>query len=228
MLTVQETISTQNSNVQAWLRNFLLKEYAFFEHSLQLKSRVVILVAVFVLLPSFIFPLWRMTFTSNQYPDGLRLAIYAHQLEGAKTSGRDDLREINSLNHYIGMRPLLEHEFSEFTWLPFAIGVLILLSLRAIVIGKMSKLVDVFALFTWFGLYSFWGFYHRLYDYGHKLDPQAAIKVPPFTPPLIGTEQVGNFTVVSTPDIASFALITFGVLLFVAIWLSRKVEAEAS
>ncbi|MBL8203456.1 MAG: hypothetical protein JNM09_04445 [Blastocatellia bacterium] len=200
----------------------MLKEYEFFEHSLSLKSRVVILLAVVVLIPAFLFPLWRMSFFSNQYPDGLKLTIYAYQLDGAKTSNRDDLREINALNHYIGMRPLLESEFSEFIWLPFAIGGLMILALRAMVLGKMSKLVDVFVLFTWFGLYSFWSFYHRMYLYGHNLDPQAAIKVEPFTPPLLGTEIVGNFTVYSYPDIASFALIAFGLLMFLAIWLSRK------
>lgn len=220
MSTAQESIIAPTS--KSWLGNFLLKEYEFFEHSLTLRSRIVILLAILILIPAFIFPLWRMTFTSNQYPDGLRLTIYAHQLEGAKTASRDDLREINSLNHYIGMRPLLESEFSEFTWLPFAIGALMILALRALVMGKMSKLVDVFVLFTWFGLYSFWSFYHRMYTYGHNLDPQAAIKVQPFTPPLLGTEQVGNFTVNSYPDMASFALIGFGLLMLVAILLSRE------
>ena len=220
MSTAQESIVAPAS--KSWLSQLLLKEYEFFEHSLTLKSRVVILLGTLVLLPAFIFPLWRMTFFSNQYTDGLRLTIYAYQLEGAKTSNRDDLREINSLNHYIGMRPLLESEFSEFTWLPFAIGGLMILALRALVMGKMSKLVDVFVLFTWFGLYSFWSFYHRMYTYGHNLDPQAAIKVPPFTPPLLGTEQVGNFTVNSYPDMASFSLIGFGLLMAVAIFLSRK------
>lgn len=222
MSTAQESISLQKAKSKSWIKRFLLKEYEFFEHSLTLKSRVVILLAVVVLIPAFLFPLWRMSFYSNQYPDGLKLTIYAYQLEGAKTSNRDDLREINSLNHYIGMRPLLESEFSEFTWLPFAIGGLMILALRAMVVGKMSKLVDVFVLFTWFGLYSFWSFYHRMYLYGHNLDPQAAIKVEPFTPPLLGTEIVGNFTVYSYPDIASFALIAFGLLMFVAIWFSRK------
>ncbi len=222
MSTAQESISLQKADSKSWIKRFLLKEYEFFEHSLTLKSRVVILLAVVVLIPAFLFPLWRMSFYSNQYPDGLKLTIYAYQLEGAKTSNRDDLREINSLNHYIGMRPLLESEFSEFTWLPFAIGGLMILALRAMVLGKMSKLVDVFVLFTWFGLYSFWSFYHRMYLYGHNLDPQAAIKVEPFTPPMLGTEIVGNFTVYSYPDIASFALIAFGLLMFVAIWFSRK------
>jgi hypothetical protein len=222
MSTAQESITLSKTAPKSWLRQLLLKEYEFLEHSLTLKSRVVILLATVVLIPAFMFPLWRMTFFSNQYTDGLRLTIYAYQLEGAKTSNRDDLREINSLNHYIGMKPLLESEFSEFVWLPFAIGGLMILALRAMVLGKMSKLVDVFVLFAWFGIYSFWSFYHRMYLYGHNLDPQAAIKVEPFTPPLFGTEVVGNFTVYSYPDVASFALIAFGLLLGLAIWLSRK------
>jgi copper chaperone NosL len=222
MSTAQESLNLPKAASKSWLSQLLLKEYEFFEHSLTLKSRVMILLAVVVLLPAFVFPLWRMSFYSNQYTDGLKLTIYAYQLEGAKTSVRDDLREINALNHYIGMRPLLESEFSEFIWLPFAIGGLMILALRAMVMGKMSKLVDVFVLFAWFGVYSFWSFYHRMYTYGHNLDPQAAIKVEPFTPPLLGTEVVGNFTVYSYPDVASFALIAFGLLLGLAIWLSRK------
>lgn len=204
------------------ISGWLTREVAFFDQSLSLRSRVAILIGVVALIPSLFFPLWHMTFRSNQYPDGLSLHIYASQLEGGKTPARDDLREINALNHYIGMRPLLESDFSEFTWLPFAIGGLALLALRAMVVGKMSSLIDVFVLFTYFGLYSFWSFYHRLYLYGHNLDPTAAIKVAPFTPPLIGSQVVGNFTVNSYPGGASYALVGFALMLSAAILLSWK------
>lgn len=197
---------------------------AFFDLPLNLKSRLLILIASILLLGSFHFPLWTMTFTSNQYLDGLALQIYPHQLEGGKTPNRDDLREINSLNHYIGMRPLLESDFSEFTWLPFVLGILTILSLRAMVIGKMAGLVDVFVLFSYFGLFSFWSFYHRLYTYGHNLDPLAAIKVQPFTPPLFGMKQIANFTIYSLPATGSFMLVGYSLLLLLAIFLSRKPE----
>src|SRR6266542_677711 len=124
------------------MSDFLEKETTFFELPLTLKSRILILVAVIILVPSFFFPLWNMSFYSNQYTDGLVLHIYAYQLEGGKTANRDDLREINSLNHYIGMRPFLESDSSEFRWVPLAIGLLIILALRATFIGKMSNLVD--------------------------------------------------------------------------------------
>src|SRR5262249_5977336 len=90
---------------------------SFFDRALSLKSRLALLLAALILLPVYFFPLWNMTFRSNQYTDGLVLHIYAFELQGGKTPNRDDLREINSLNHYIGMRPLLESDFSEFVWL---------------------------------------------------------------------------------------------------------------
>ena len=204
------------------MSTFLEKETTFFELPLTLVSRILILVAVLVVVPSFFRPLWNMSFYSNQYTDGLVLHIYSYQLEGGKTPNRDDLREINSLNHYIGMRPLLESDFSEFTWVPLVVGLLMILALRAMVLGKMSNLVDVFVLFTYFGLFSMWSFYHRLYMYGHNLDPTASIKVPPFTPPLFGTKEIANFTVNSFPGLASYCLFAFALLLLVAILLSAK------
>jgi hypothetical protein len=204
------------------MSSFLEKETTFFEQPLTLKSRILILVAVVVLLPTFFFPLWNMSFYSNQYTDGLVLHIYSYQLEGGKTPNRDDLREINSLNHYIGMRPLLESDFSEFTWVPLVIGLLMILALRAMVLGKMSNLVDVFVLFTYFGLFSLWSFYHRLNMYGHNLDPTASIKVQPFTPPIFGSKQIANFMVNSCPGFASYALFAFALLLLVAILLSAR------
>jgi hypothetical protein len=221
MTTDESRLNTPGS---PWYKRLLSEEFEFLEQPLPLGSRLIAVAAAAMLIIVFLFPLWNMTFYSNQYTDGLVLNIYAYHLEGGKTANRDDLREINSLNHYIGMRPLLESDFGEFVWLPFAIGGLMLLTLRAAVLGKMSKLVDVFVIFAYFSLYSFWSFYYRLYTYGHHLDPTAAIKVEPFTPPLFGTQVVGNFTVYSYPDIASFAFMAFGALLVAAIiwaWRSR-------
>jgi hypothetical protein len=220
-IEVIETIENFNGRPTG-LKKYLDHANTFFELPLTLRSRVFILLAVAVLLLAFLFPLWRMTFISNQYLDGLTLHIYAYQLKGGMTPNRDDLREINALNHYIGMRPLLESDFSEFVWIPFVVGILGVLALRAMVIGRMAGLVDVFVLFSYFGLFSLWSFYNKLYAYGHQLDPTAAIKVAPFTPPLFGQQVVGNFTVTSVPGAASFALFAFALLLALAIFFSRK------
>ena len=202
--------------------NWLQRGNRFFELPLQLRSRILVLVAAVLLVPSFLFPLYQMTLYSNQFPDGLVLKIYSYTLEGGQSSNRDDLREINSLNHYIGMRPLLESDFSEFKWLPFGLGAFVLLALRAIAFGKMSKLVDLVVLFLYFTLFSLWSFGHRLYQYGHVLDPTAAIKVAPFTPPLIGTQQIANFTVNNYPGPATYLITASLVLMIVALMMSAR------
>lgn len=204
------------------MQKYIDKATSFFETQIDLRSRIVILLAAVLLLPTFFLPLWNMTLYSNQFPDGLVLNIYSSKLEGGKTPNRDDLKEINSLNHYIGMRALKEDDFTEFKWIPFVIGGVILLSLRVVVLGKMSKLVDLFVLFTYFGLFSLWSFYHKLYLYGHELDPMAAVKVPPFTPPMFGHTTMANFEVYSYPDLGSYFMGAVPLLFIAAMWLSRK------
>ncbi len=204
------------------MQNLIKKATSFFETPIDMRSRAMVLVGALMLLPTFFLPLWNMTLYSNQFPDGLVLNIYSSKLEGGKTQDRDDLKEINSLNHYIGMRALQEDDFTEFKWIPFVIGGVMLLALRIIVLGKMSKLIDLFVLFTYFGLFSLWTFYHKLYLYGHNLDPTAAIKVPPFTPPMFGHKTMANFEVYNYPGVGSYFMAVFPILLLAAIWFSRK------
>lgn len=194
----------------------------FFDQTLSGRARVMVLIAAFLLIPTFLFPLWNMTLFSNQFPDGLDLHIYSYALAGGHTAARDDLREINTLNHYIGMRPLLESDFSEFTWLPLMIGIFFILALRAVVIGKMASLVDTGVLFLYASLFSLWSFYHRMYQYGHNLSPDAPVKVPPFMPPMLGSRQLANFQVECYPGLGSFFLIGFFVLLAVAAFLGWR------
>jgi hypothetical protein len=204
------------------MQKYIEKLNSFFDTSIDLRSRVLIFVTAVMLLPTYFLPLWKMTLYSNQFPEGLVLKIHSYKLAGGKSPYRDDLKEINTLNHYIGMRELHEDDFTEFKWIPFVIGGVILLALRVVVLGKMSKLVDLFVLFTYFGAFSLWSFYHKLYLYGHELDPTAAVKVAPFTPPIFGHNTLANFEVYSLPDAGTYFMIFMPPLLLAAMWLSRK------
>ncbi len=204
------------------MQKMLKRASAFFETPIDLRSRVLIVLAAVMVVPALMFPLWNMQLYSNQFPDGLSLNIYSYKLAGGLTPDRDDLREINSLNHYIGMRPLVEEDFTEFKWIPFLLGGMMLLALRVVVLGKMSKLVDLFVLFSYFGIFSLASFYRKLYLYGHQLDPTAAIKVPPFTPPMFGHTTMANFEVYSYPATGSWFMAVVPLLLLAAMWLSRQ------
>ncbi len=202
----------------------------FFGVVLDVRSRVVVIIAALALLLTYFLPLWSLTLYSNQFPEGLVLKIHGHKLEGDKSPSRDDLKEINALNHYIGMRALREEDFTEFRWIPFVIGGLILLALRVAVMGRMDQLVDLLVLFVYFGGFSLWSFYRKLYLYGHELDPTAAVKVPPFMPPLFGHQTLANFEVYSYPEPGSvvmvFSMLMLGLALVLALRAARKEEME--
>jgi hypothetical protein len=204
------------------MQSTLERANAFFERQLDLRSRGLVFLGAMMLIPTFLLPLWQMTLYSNQFPEGLRLNIHSYKLEGAQSQYRDDLKEINALNHYIGMRPLVEEDFTEFKWIPFVIGGAILLALRVIILGSMSKLVDLTVLFTYFGLFSLWSFQRKLYLYGHELDPTAAVTVEPFTPPIIGHQTLANFEVYSFPGAGSYFMALAPALFLLAMWLARK------
>ena len=176
--------------------------------------RLFLFAAFLLLIPTYLLPLWKLTMYAPQYPEGLRLSIHSYKLEGG--NGGQDVREINILNHYIGMKDLTTADFTEFKWIPFVVGMLALLFLRAVVHGKMSDLIDVSVLYLYFGLFSLWSFGFKLYSYGHSLAPTASVKVPPFMPPLFGHKKLANFDVYSYPAAGSYVLALVAVVLLVA------------
>jgi len=192
----------------------------FLERELDLKERALVILAAVMLAGVYLFPLWNLTMFAPQYPDGLRMDIYSYKLAGG--NGGQDIKEINVLNHYIGMKDLAAGDFTEFKWMPFVIGALALLLLRTAVLGKLGTLVDLFVLFFYFAAFSLWSFGYKLYRYGHDLAPTAAVKVPPFMPPLYGHRKLANFDVYSYPAAGSYALAAVAVLLAVALWLAWR------
>ena len=177
--------------------------------------RLLVAAAALLLVAVYIFPLWNLTMFAPQYQDGLRLDIYSYKLEGG--NGGQDIKEINILNHYIGMRDLVADDFTEFKWLPFIVGALGLLYLRAAVMGTVGGIVDVLVLNIYFSAFALWSFGYKMYSYGHNLAPTAAVKVDPFMPPLVGAKQLANFEVYSYPQAASYAMALSSLLLAAAL-----------
>ena len=178
-------------------------------------KRLLVLVATLLLAITYIFPLWNLTMFAPQYPGGLRLDIYSYTLVGG--NGGQDVKEINVLNHYIGMRDLANESFREFQWMPFVIGAIGLLLLRAFVYGTVGALLDVTMVFLYFGGFSAWSFGYKLYQYGHQLAPDAAIKVAPFMPPVFGYRQIANFEVYSYPRAGTYVMVAAIALLAAAL-----------
>ena len=199
---------------------FISRLNRFLGLTLDLKERTLLVIAAVLLAAIYLFPLWNLTMFAPQYPDGLRLNIYSYKLQGDRNG--QDIKEINLLNHYIGMKDLATEDFTEFKWMPFVVGGIGLLFLRTAVIGHMSDLLDIIVLYGYFAAFSLWSFGYKLYSYGHTLAPTAAVKVPPFMPPMFGYRKLANFEVYSYPAAASYALLAVFVLLFGAAVLAWR------
>ena len=175
--------------------------YDFLDRPLFMKSRLILLLLIIPLALTMTQPLWRISMTAPQYPDGLYMEIYAHKIEGGNHG--QHIKEINTLNHYIGMHKIDRAELSDLDWIPFAIGLLIVLTLRCAAIGNVRSLVDLVVIAGYVGVFALGKFVYKLYVFGHNLDPDAPIKLEPFTPAIFGSKQIANFTTSSYPQLGS-------------------------
>ena len=139
------------------------------------------LIAAALIALSAQLPLWTMTMKAPQYRQGLHLYAYGTGMVG-------DLRELNIINHYIGMAQIDPAPPIETALFPIGIATLVLLCLMApfhrwlrraaiaaTVVMPIGVLID---LQVW------------LYRFGHSLDPHAPIRMKPFTPPVVGVSRV--------------------------------------
>ena len=153
-------------------------------------------------------PLWSMKMEAPQYRKGLYLHAYGTGMTG-------DIRELNILNHYIGMPPI-EAPQLETSMFPIAVAVLVGLCLlsalhrwirRFAVLAVAATPIAILADLQW-----------RLYAFGHTLNPKAPIRLEPFTPLVIGETHMGNFE--------SHAMVSWGFVCFVAaaliLWIGGR------
>ena len=185
------------------------------------QSKIIVIAASLILILSFFFPIWYIDLEAPQYPEGIGLEIWLNKITGQNPN---DLNNINGLNHYIGMKVIEPDAIPELTIMPFIIIFLILFGLTAGITGKRSLVYIWIVLFFVIAAVGMYDFYLWEYDYGHNLNPHAAIKVPgmAYQPPLIGSKMLLNFNATSMPHIGSWILVLTVVLAALALYLDKK------
>jgi hypothetical protein len=154
------------------------------------------LISAVLLLLAMVLPLWRMELVAPQYPAGLTMYAYGDRFEGETEGyydGFDAVKEINELNHYIGMKPIeAVDEMKLFT------PGLLALALSAVAVSFIAWKPRLFRGFViagfWFvPLFFIADLQYWLYNYGHTMDPEAALNTGDITPKVFGTTAVWNF-----------------------------------
>lgn len=177
---------------------------------------VVLFLARFALLLSIFLPYWHMDMQAPQYPDGLSITAYVNRLEG-------DVREIDSLNHYIGMRPLgdagqLERSLS----IASLIAMVLFIEGAMYIHSKWAALLAIPAvMFPVVFLADLW---YWMNDSGQNLDPTAAMSssIKPFTPPVLGSGRVGQFETYASMGAGLQLAFAASVLTIIGLYLHRR------
>jgi hypothetical protein len=162
---------------------------------------------------SFFLPWWSFVLYAPQYPGGLRLVISLTGMGG-------DVKEIDTLNHYIGMAHLEQAAPTERQLAGYAVAAVavVVVALSLVAGKKLNRLVALPALAFPLGFLA--DSFYWLYTFGHRLDPRAPIRLGVFTPQLFGNGQIGQFETYAEPSLG-FWVATIGVAAMVAAALVR-------
>lgn len=176
-------------------------------------ARLITATAALSLIAALFLPIWRIELWAPQYPEGLVMQIWLSKLTG-------DVAIINGLNHYIGMAHIDEKMFPELQILTGIALAYTALGLVVAAIGRRIGLIAYIGMLAAGGVAAMVDFYRWGYQYGHNLDPNAAIKVPgmAYQPPLIGYKQLLNFGAYSVPDAGGWVFIV-AALAVIGVWV---------
>jgi copper chaperone NosL len=161
-----------------------------------MKARGLYIAAAALVAAALTLPLWGFAMSAPQYPDETL------HLQVARTGIVGDVREVSTLQRYIGVR--FPTELPELRWAVRGIIVMTTLLLAAAFVGS-GRLGHVYRIVCAVAVVAFLAasaaaVQARLYQVGHDRDPNAPMRaMRNFTPPLVGPVKVGNFTVWSFP-----------------------------
>ncbi len=181
-----------------------------------LKPTLLLAAAATLLVASIFLPYWRLVLEAPQYPGGLEVRAYLNRLEG-------DVREIDGLNHYIGMRPLDEAAQLERSLSLAAVAAIALLVLGAIWIHNRKAAWLALPALLYPAIFladlQYW-----LRDFGTNLDPRAPLSsaIKPFVPPVLGRGTVGQFATVAYPDSGLILAAVASLLILAGLYLHRR------
>jgi copper chaperone NosL len=176
----------------------------------------LVLIAVALLGVSYFQTWWSFTLYAPQYPQGLRLDVSLTGVGG-------DVREIDTLNHYIGMSSLATAASLERALAGYGIALLsALVVLSFLLLGRrLGRLALLPALMLPLGFVvdsMYW-----LYRFGHDLDPRAPLEIPPFTPQMFGNGEIGQFMTYAEPQLGFWIAAGAIAILAVGVFVRQRV-----
>ena len=204
--------------------------------------RALVLAGLALMLASFFSPLWWVSLKAPNYPehtfpDGVRIhmhwtgvrngCVLIESDEVDVEEALDCVHEMNTINHYIGMKPIEDGATLEFAAAPylfagFGAALLVLLFYS----GPFWWALAIPAILTpvaFLGDFVYW-----MWWFGHNLHEWAAFTVKPFMPTVFGEGKVAQFSTFAYPHYGFALCVASSLILIVALLVRRKQLRTAS
>lgn len=202
------------------------------------KASILMIIGSLLLLGLFKFPLWNIMLGAPQYPEPLGLNIF---ITGIEDMNEFDIKNIDGLNHYIGMKTLPKPEdMWEFSVFPFVIGGMAVVGVIIGLLGFFQKVgykwfLSWFVVMSILGILGMYDFNAWMLDYGTNLDPNAIMKLQnpdgtpmSYKPPLFGHQKLLNFDAYSYPRLGGYLMGVGMITVLYAYFLGKRTKVSES
>ena len=174
-------------------------------------------IALILAVASYAFPLWTTYLSSPIFGERTTLRVSITFLARVDADP-GAIQNINIGHHYVGLPPLEPDKMIEVKLTPL-LPAIIIAAIGLNIAGKLkTRYVIVVGLATLLGFVAYFQWW--LYKLGHSMKPDAPIKLEPFTPVVMGTYRVANFSARNFLDVGFWMLLASIILT----WLGDKVR----
>ena len=198
--------------------------------------RLLVLAGTALMIGAYFSPMWWVSLKAPNYPeatfpDGVRIEMHwdgvrngCHPRENDEVEeeeGLDCVHEMNTINHYIGMKPIKDGAQLEFAAAPYLFATFAVMLLVTLFYSGpgwwVLMLPAILAPIVFVADFGFW-----MWWFGHNLHEWAAFTVKPFMPTLLGEGKVAQFSTFAYPDYGILLSIGSAVALLLALLIRRK------
>ncbi len=179
---------------------------------------VLLLPAAGLLIASIFQPYWNIVLRAPQYPRGLSVDVYVNKMEDMRS-----VREVDGLNHYIGMIKLTDAATIERMISVYAIGLIAVLAVGSIFLSGWWRTLARIPVVLYPAVFAF-DLFAWLYYAGHTLDKKAALSssISAFTPHIFGEGKIGQFSTEAKFEAGFWMAVAAAVLVAIAIALDWR------
>jgi copper chaperone NosL len=171
--------------------------------------------AVALQIASLFQPWWWIKLYAPQYPKGLKIVISLTGVSG-------DVKEVDILNHYIGMASLASAAPTERALAGWGLAILAgsIVAVALLAGKRLGRWVAALGFVFPFAFLA--DSFYWMHRFGNNLNPDAPIDLPAFTPELFGNGKIGQFMTFAQPSLGFW----LAVGAFVALALAAVIRAR--